>query len=53
MEHDDLNNQLIYVKVRYGLNPSEVSHPHRKCDAPNPGGPVDHRQHAEYLCLRS
>ena len=23
------------------------------CDAPIPGGPVDHRQHAEYLCLIS
>ena len=25
----------------------------RKCDAPNPRGPVDHCQPAEYLCLIS
>ena len=25
----------------------------RRCDAPIPGGPVDHRQPAEYLCLIS
>ena len=29
MEHDNLNNQLIYAKVECGLNPPEVSHPDR------------------------
>ena len=38
---------IIYRKIRCS-NSDDL-----ECDAPNPGGPVDHHQPAEYLCLIS